>query len=252
MVVIQSKASASTTPSALRKNRRRVTRKTPRRANAAGTIPDHSGLSTTDGQDTETPSKTDRPTATIAEDDDELMIDADAPPVPHTGSAPAFPPLPASALRTGLKSETRRIPIPPHRMTPLKKDWVSIFGPLTEILGLQVRMNVPRRCVEARVSLYTRSSALKILTSPLADIKAYEGYWRPPERCRFCQGLCPRLRCQCNEFFHVSRVAFPHPKLSFFRTQLRYSDLTISISTLSRSKTSRHYTVTIYPGRSVR
>ena len=157
MVVIQSKASVSTTLSATRKNRRRVIRKNPRRANAAETPPVLE-LSITDGQDTETPPKTDRPTATPADgDDDELMIDADAPPVPHTGSAPAFPPLPASALRTGLKSETRRIPIPPHRMTPLKKDWVSIFGPMTEILGLQVRMNVQRRCVEARVSLSTLS-----------------------------------------------------------------------------------------------
>src|SRR5690606_23083996 len=69
-----------------------------------------------------------------------------------TTAAPLFAPASASAQRTLLKSETRRVPIPPHRMTPLKKDWVSIFGPLTEILGLQVRMNVQRRCVEMRVS----------------------------------------------------------------------------------------------------
>src|SRR6266852_4264608 len=82
-------------------------------------------------------------------EDDELMIEIDA--VPSTSTL-AFPPLPASAGQTTLKSETRRIAIPPHRMTPLKKDWVNIFGPLTEMLGLQVRMNVQRKCVEARVS----------------------------------------------------------------------------------------------------
>ena len=83
--------------------------------------------------------------------DDELMIDVEEAGVSATMGVPAFAPLPASAQRTTLKSETRRIPMPPHRMTPLKKEWVNIFGPLTEILGLQVRMNVQRRCVEIRV-----------------------------------------------------------------------------------------------------
>ena len=39
-------------------------------------------------------------------------------------------------------------------MTPLKKDWVNIFGPLTEILGLQVMTNVQSVCVEIRVRLH--------------------------------------------------------------------------------------------------
>ena len=89
------------------------------------------------------------------EDDDEVMIDTDMDPsssAAATSSAALFPPASASALRASLKSESRRVPIPPHRMTPLKKDWVNLFGPLTEILGLQVRMNVQRRCVEMRVS----------------------------------------------------------------------------------------------------
>ena len=85
-------------------------------------------------------------------EDDELMIDAEAAlPVPES-SVPAFPPVSASAERATLKSETRRIPIPPHRMSPLKKGWINIFGPLTELLGLQVRMNVQRKSVEIRVS----------------------------------------------------------------------------------------------------
>ena len=86
-------------------------------------------------------------------DDDEVMIDTDpsAAALPPS-SAPSFPALTGSALQTSLKSEMRRIPIPPHRMSPLKKDWINIFGPLTEILGLQVRMNVHRKSVEIRVS----------------------------------------------------------------------------------------------------
>ena len=87
-----------------------------------------------------------------ADDDDEVMIDTDptALSLDTSSSALAFPPAAAGAEKTTLKSEMRRIPMPPHRMTPLKKDWLNIFGPLTEILGLQVRMNVHRRCVEIR------------------------------------------------------------------------------------------------------
>lgn len=113
-------------------------------------------------------------------DDDEVMVDISAaaaslavPPPPTTSididtldlqttaqdqagsndNAPLFPPLPASSLKSSKKPEARRVAIPPHRMTPLKKDWVNIFTPLTEMLGLQVRMNVHKRCVEIRVSL---------------------------------------------------------------------------------------------------
>jgi len=87
-------------------------------------------------------------------DDDEVMIDTDF--SATTGiaptSAPSFPALTGSALQGSLKPEMRRIAIPPHRMSPLKKDWINIFGPLTEILGLQVRMNAQRKAVEIRVS----------------------------------------------------------------------------------------------------
>jgi RNA-binding protein PNO1 len=86
-----------------------------------------------------------------AANDDELMIDVD-PSAPALGAAPAFAPMPASAQRALLKSEIRRVPVPPHRMSPLQKDWINIFGPLTELLGLQVRMNTQRKCVEIRVS----------------------------------------------------------------------------------------------------
>ncbi len=86
------------------------------------------------------------------DDADELMIDANIASLSQNMSAaPVFAPADPSVEKTTMKSETRRVPIPPHRMTPLKKDWSNIFGPLTEILGLQVRMNMQRRCVEIRV-----------------------------------------------------------------------------------------------------
>lgn len=67
-------------------------------------------------------------------------------------SSSGFAPLSAQAQSSALKNEFRRIPIPPHRMTPLKREWVNMYTPLVEMLGLQVRMNVPRRAVEIKVS----------------------------------------------------------------------------------------------------
>jgi len=108
----------------------------------------------------------------LDENDDQLMIDNDPDSLLEPSSTLAFPPLPASAIHTGkLKSETRRIPMPPHRMTPLKKDWINIFGPLTEILYLQVRMNVQRRCVEVRTSKQTKE--IGALQKGADFIKAY-------------------------------------------------------------------------------
>lgn len=50
-------------------------------------------------------------------------------------------------------TQRRKVSIPPHRMTPLKRDWVKIYGPLVEELGLQVRMNLGRKWVELKVNL---------------------------------------------------------------------------------------------------
>ena len=145
-----------------KKNRRKITRKNP-------TTQSHP--SSTQHLDNEDDGDTDmdvsalaagsssletvaEPTIITANVDDESMIDTDPTvlSLDPSSSALAFPPVAPGAEKTTLKSEMRRIPMPPHRMTPLKKDWLNIFGPLTEILGLQVRMNVQRRCVEIRVS----------------------------------------------------------------------------------------------------
>lgn len=62
---------------------------------------------------------------------------------------------PSSASTEILRVETRKVPIPPHRMTPLKNEWTKIYPPLVEHLKLQVRMNVPRKTVELRTSKQT-------------------------------------------------------------------------------------------------
>ncbi|GAA5859549.1 hypothetical protein JCM8547_006872 [Rhodosporidiobolus lusitaniae] len=58
-------------------------------------------------------------------------------------------------------TQRRKITIPPHRMTPLKRDWIKIYTPLVEECGLQVRMNVGKRQVEMKTSKHTpHASAL--------------------------------------------------------------------------------------------
>lgn len=51
--------------------------------------------------------------------------------------------------------ETRKVPVPPHRMTPLKANWPKIYPPLVEHLKLQVRMNIKNKTVELRTSKFT-------------------------------------------------------------------------------------------------
>ncbi|GAA6015090.1 hypothetical protein JCM10207_008727 [Rhodosporidiobolus poonsookiae] len=52
-------------------------------------------------------------------------------------------------------TQRRKIAIPPHRMTPLKRDWIKIYTPLVEECGLQVRMNVHKRQIEMKTSKHT-------------------------------------------------------------------------------------------------
>lgn len=46
----------------------------------------------------------------------------------------------------------RRLPVPQHRYTPLRQQWVELIRPLIMHMKLQVRMNVKRRCVELRAA----------------------------------------------------------------------------------------------------
>ena len=66
---------------------------------------------------------------------------------------PQFPPA-KPADNVHLK-EQRKVPIPPHRMAPLKAAWSKIYEPLVEHLKLQVRMNTKSKSVELRTSKYT-------------------------------------------------------------------------------------------------
>ena len=63
---------------------------------------------------------------------------------------------PASAENIALLKESRKVPIPPHRLAPLKTNWEKIYTPLVEHLKLQVRMNLKKnKAVELRTSKHT-------------------------------------------------------------------------------------------------
>jgi RNA-binding protein PNO1 len=92
----------------------------------------------------------------VEDDDGDVLIDnatASTSAAPAQATSSGFAPLPVAAQSRVLKNEFRRIPIPSHRITPLKRDWVNLYTPMVEHLGLQVRMNMQRRAVELKVSL---------------------------------------------------------------------------------------------------
>ncbi|KAF2015906.1 pre-rRNA-processing protein pno1 [Aaosphaeria arxii CBS 175.79] len=53
------------------------------------------------------------------------------------------------------KRELRKVPIPPHRLTPLKNAWPKMYPPLVEHLKLQCRVNTKSKAVELRTSEQT-------------------------------------------------------------------------------------------------
>lgn len=73
--------------------------------------------------------------------------------MPDSADRPHFAPLDDTASSTRI--ETRKVPIPPHRMSPLKTNWPTIYPPLVEHLKLQVRMNLSKKAVELRTSKHT-------------------------------------------------------------------------------------------------
>lgn len=70
-------------------------------------------------------------------------------------SRPRYLPANTTTSPSALRIQSRKVPIPPHRMTPLKTSWPKIYPPLVEHLHLQVRMNIKSRAVEMRTSKHT-------------------------------------------------------------------------------------------------
>lgn len=105
--------------------------------------------------------------STEQEDDD--MIDVNSVPVEDNNPSkptkdttgvvfdesgkPKFPAASKSGMK--VKLENRKVPVPPHRMTPLKHTWSKIYPPLVDHLKLQVRMNLRTKTVELKTNKST-------------------------------------------------------------------------------------------------
>lgn len=73
---------------------------------------------------------------------------------PVASKRPQFPPISGDKLRGS--DEMRKIPVPAHRYTPLKDNWLKIFTPIVENLQLQVRFNLKTRNVEIKTCKETQ------------------------------------------------------------------------------------------------
>lgn len=102
------------------------------------------------------------------EQDTSMHLDADSRPhfapsdqilhASNNGSSSFSSPSSAVPPTLLIKIHSRKIPIPPHRMTPLKSAWPKLYPPLVEHLHLQVRMNLRARAVELRTSRHPDST----------------------------------------------------------------------------------------------
>lgn len=105
-----------------------------------------------------------RPNADAEERDDQAAA-----------SSLQFPALSTHATPSGSSKvlQSRKVPIPPHRMAPLKKDWLQIYEPLVQECMLQIRMNTQKRCVELRTSKHTPEPQPTILQKAVDFVAAY-------------------------------------------------------------------------------
>lgn len=62
---------------------------------------------------------------------------------------PNLPPI-SGVMLSGVKTEMRRIPVPPHRYAPLKDKWMEIYEPVVNQLHLQMRFELKARNVEIK------------------------------------------------------------------------------------------------------
>lgn len=67
-------------------------------------------------------------------------------------SRPFFPPAKKEKLQL---AESRKIPVPNNRYTPLKDNWEKVYTPLVEHLKLEVRFNLKTKNVEIRTGKET-------------------------------------------------------------------------------------------------
>ena len=65
----------------------------------------------------------------------------------------------------------RKIPVPRHRYSPLKENWMKIFEPIVEHLKLQIRFNLKTRNVEVRTCKDTEDVTLLQKAADFVKVK---------------------------------------------------------------------------------
>lgn len=69
--------------------------------------------------------------------------------IPAVPAKPIFQPLKAHEISSG-EVQFRKIPVPPHRYTPLKKAWMEIYTAVYDQMKIDIRMNLKARKVELK------------------------------------------------------------------------------------------------------
>lgn len=96
------------------------------------------------------------PGALLENEDTSMQIDSEG--RPHFQPSTDIIGVTTTTRTLANKIQSRKVPIPPHRFTPLKNAWPKIYPPLVEHLKLQVRMNIKSKAVELRTSRHTTST----------------------------------------------------------------------------------------------
>jgi RNA-binding protein PNO1 len=81
-------------------------------------------------------------------------MDVQKAPVPNNEQGvfppkPKFEPLTAHEMSDG-RVQFRKVLVPPHRYSPLKKMWMDIYAPVYEQMKIDIRMNLKARRVELK------------------------------------------------------------------------------------------------------
>lgn len=68
--------------------------------------------------------------------------------------APTFAALSAKALAAS-RHKVRKVPVPPHRQTPMRAQWMQIYEPIVKHLKLQIRMNLRTKSIDLKAGKAT-------------------------------------------------------------------------------------------------
>lgn len=93
------------------------------------------------------PQKKAQKRSTNAGEDVEMQVDAATGIEGNQRTGPGQAPPKAKRIR----SELRKVSVPPHRYSSLKESWMKIFTPVVEHMKLQIRFNMKARQVELRI-----------------------------------------------------------------------------------------------------